>query len=75
MIALEDLDKELQTVLAELGRHPKIAIGLGQKAVFIYVQGRQTEKLAASKISKEHLPCVQIVRTGRISPAAKKKSK
>jgi hypothetical protein len=69
VIELDDLDPELRTIILELGRHPKVVVGCGSKAVILYVRDRQTKKLVESKIPEEYLAQILVVLTGRIRPA------
>lgn len=73
MIVLKDLDQKLQDILKELTTHPKvITIGVGAKAVIVYVSGKQTQKTVESRIPEEYRPQVQVVLTSRPKPAKKR---
>lgn len=66
---ITDLELGLQALLAELGKHPRIVIGLGSKTVVIYVANHQLKKLVESRIPTDYLAQIQVVVTGRLRPA------
>lgn len=69
MIRIEDLEHDLQAIIAELGRHPKVIVATGARTVVLYVQGRQAQKLVEARIPKEYRQHVQVTLTTKVRPA------
>jgi hypothetical protein len=69
VIKITDLDTDLQQLLGELGKHPKVMVATGARTVFLYVQGRQIQKQVELRIPGEYRELIQVVLTGKIRPA------
>jgi hypothetical protein len=75
MIRLEDLEHDLQAIIAELSKHPKVTVATGARTVVFYVQGRQAQKLVEARIPEEYRHQVQVTPTTKIRPANEPTSK
>ncbi len=69
MIRIADLEPELQQLLTELGKNPKVVIATGARMVILYARDRQIQKQVESKIPEEYRQQVEVVLTGKIRPA------